>query len=220
MICGLASREVCYFVRGFPFPTSHETAIHFNVVMLNDWILVGVSGVTNGGKTSLVNYLQKAFDGCVVLHQDDFFRSEYDDKHEMIPELNHANWEALSSVDWDKLHDAVAASTSQQPPGLKLMIIDGHIIFNNPKLAKVFDKRYFFTLPRDECLTRRLTRTYDPPDVPGYFDQVVWPMYLKNLQEVRDTQTDVTYLDGTQDMDELHKEVLQDLQSFLEGREK
>uniref|UniRef100_A0A131YT53 Nicotinamide/nicotinate riboside kinase n=1 Tax=Rhipicephalus appendiculatus TaxID=34631 RepID=A0A131YT53_RHIAP len=186
--------------------------------MLNNWIFVGVSGVTNGGKTSLVNHLRKAFEGCVVLHQDDFFRSEFDPKHEMITELNHANWETLSSVDWDKLMDAVAACTSRQPAGLKLIIVDGHIIFNNPRLNELFDKRYFFTLPRDECYTRRLTRTYDPPDVPGYFDKVVWPMYLKNLQEIKDTQIDVTYLDGTHDIDELHKKVLQDLRSFLEGR--
>lgn len=186
--------------------------------MLNNWIFVGVSGVTNGGKTSLVNYLQKVFTDCVVLHQDDFFRSESDENHVMIPELNHANWEALSSVDWDKMLDAVTTSTSQQPAGLKLIIIDGHIIFNHPKLAKLFDKRYFFTLTQEECYARRLTRTYDPPDVPGYFEKVVWPMYLKNLQEIKDTQPDITYLDGTQDMDALHKEVLGDLQRFLQGR--
>uniref|UniRef100_A0A023GFR2 Nicotinamide riboside kinase 1 n=1 Tax=Amblyomma triste TaxID=251400 RepID=A0A023GFR2_AMBTT len=185
--------------------------------MLNNWVFVGVSGVTNGGKTSLVNYLQQVFKDCVIFHQDDFFRSEFDKNHEMIAELNHANWEALSSVDWDKLLDAVSACTSQSPRGPnRLVIIDGHIIFNHPKLAKLFDKRYFFTLPRDECFVRRQTRTYDPADVPGYFEQVVWPMYVKNMQEVKDTQTDVVYLDGTRDMSELHQKVLEDLQSFLQ----
>lgn len=190
----------------------------FTIAMLNNWMFVGVSGVTNGGKTSLVNHLQKAFEGCVVLHQDDFFRSKFDPKHEMITELNHANWEALSSVDWDALMDAVTACTSRKPSGLRLLIIDGHIIFNNPRLNELFDKRYFFTLPREECYARRLTRTYDPADVPGYFDKVVWPMYIKNLQEIKDAHIDVTYLDGTHDMGELHKTVLQDLRGFLEGR--
>ncbi|KAK8756563.1 hypothetical protein V5799_000731 [Amblyomma americanum] len=184
--------------------------------MLNDWILVGVSGVTSGGKTSLVNYLQQVFEDCVILHQDAYFRSEFDKKHEMIVELNHANFEALSSVDWDKLLEAVATCTSQPPRGPnRLLIIDGHIIYNHPKLAKLFDKRYFFTLPREECYVRRQTRTYDPADVPGYFEKVVWPMYLKNLEEVKDTQNGIVYLDGTQDMRELHQKVLEDLQSFL-----
>ncbi|XP_050036218.1 nicotinamide riboside kinase 1 [Dermacentor andersoni] len=186
--------------------------------MLNNWTFVGVSGITNGGKTSLLKYLQKVIPDCVVLHQDDFFRSEFDENHVMIPELNHANWEALSSVDWEKMQDAITACTSQQPAGQKLMIIDGHIIFNHPRLAKLFDKRYFLTLTREECYARRLTRTYEPPDVPGYFEKVVWPMYLKNLQEVKDTQPDITYLDGTEDMDILHKKVLEDLQKFLKGR--
>ncbi|XP_075556318.1 nicotinamide riboside kinase 1 [Dermacentor variabilis] len=186
--------------------------------MLNNWTLVGVSGITSGGKTSLLKYLQEVIGDCVVLHQDDFYRSEFDKNHVMIPEVNHANWEALSSVDWEKMLDAITASTSQQPEGQKLMIIDGHIIFNHPRLAKLFDKRYFLTLTREECYARRLTRTYEPPDVPGYFEKVVWPMYLKNLQEIKDTQPDITYLDGTEDMDILHKKVLEDLQSFLKSR--
>lgn len=185
------------------------------IAMPSNWVFIGVSGVTNGGKTSLVNYLQKIFPDSVVFHQDDFFRSEFDDKHEMIAELNHANWEALSSVDWCKFLDAIERRTSQQPAERRLVIIDGHIIFNHPELTKLFDKRYFFTLTKEQCLARRLTRTYDPPDVPGYFDKVVWPMYLKNLEEVKATTNDVTYIDGSEDMGEVHDKVLEDLRCFL-----
>jgi len=28
------------------------------------------------------------------------------------------------------------------------------------------------------------SRVYTPPDPPGYFDGYVWPMYLKNRQEL------------------------------------
>lgn len=188
------------------------------VAMPSNWIFVGVSGVTNGGKTSLVNHLQKTFPGSVVFHQDDFFRSEFDEEHEMIAELNHANWETLSSVDWCKFLDAIKVRTAQQPAERTLVIIDGHIIFNHPELAKFFDKRYFFTLTKEQCLVRRLTRTYDPPDVPGYFEKVVWPMYLKNLEEVKATANDVIYIDGSQDMGEVHEKVLEDLRGFLGSR--
>lgn len=30
------------------------------------------------------------------------------------------------------------------------------------------------------------SRVYTPPDPPGYFDGHVWPMYLKNRQEMED----------------------------------
>lgn len=33
-------------------------------------------------------------------------------------------------------------------------------------------------------LERRLKRNYIPADPPGYYDQYVWPMYLKNLEKI------------------------------------
>ena len=31
-------------------------------------------------------------------------------------------------------------------------------------------------------------RHYDPPDVPGYFDAVVWPEHLKHLDAIQEQQ--------------------------------
>lgn len=36
---------------------------------------------------------------------------------------------------------------------------------------------------------------YDPPDVVGYFEMCVWPMYEKHFKEFRD-RTDVYMLNG------------------------
>lgn len=43
-----------------------------------------------------------------------------------------------------------------------------------PKLETLFTTKFFF------CRHRH----YIPPDPPGYFDFVVWPMYLKNKEEL------------------------------------
>ena len=32
------------------------------------------------------------------------------------------------------------------------------------------------------------TRDYDPPDKPGYFEQIVWPMHLKHLELIKDQE--------------------------------
>lgn len=34
-------------------------------------------------------------------------------------------------------------------------------------------------------------RVYSPPDPPGYFDGHVWPMYLKNRQEMENMMSDI-----------------------------
>ena len=36
------------------------------------------------------------------------------------------------------------------------------------------------------------SRVYTPPDPPGYFDGYVWPMYLKNRQEMESTVSGIS----------------------------
>lgn len=180
------------------------------------WICVAVSGVTNGGKTSLVKFLGEQFPGSVAFHQDLFFRSEHDPNHEMVAQLNHANWEALSSVDWDQLIEAVERRIASPPAERNcLLVVDGHIVLNHPRLARFFERKYFFTLTKEECFRRRQQRHYVPPDPPGYFDFVVWPMYLSNKRDVEAAVSDVRYLDGASDMAEIHRVVREDLEALL-----
>ena len=75
------------------------------------------------------------------------------------------------------------------PP--KLLIIEGILILNIKELSAMFDRRYYFTLTYEECRRRRLTRTYDPSDVPGYFDMIVWPMHVKLAAELRKEYEDI-----------------------------
>lgn len=84
---------------------------------------------------------------------------------------------------------AVHPDTENIPP--KLLILEGILILNIPELAPILDRKYYFTLSYEECLRRRLTRNYDPSDVPGYFDQVVWPMHLKMSAQLRKDYQDI-----------------------------
>ncbi|XP_064464464.1 nicotinamide riboside kinase 1-like [Ornithodoros turicata] len=181
----------------------------------SDWIFIGISGVTNGGKTHLTEYLKQRFPGSVTINQDTFFRSEQDPNHVMVAELNHANWEAMCSIDWDRLLDTINETTNQPPTGEPLFFVEGHIIFNHPKLVQLFRRKYFFTLTEEECYNRRRYRTYDPPDPPGYYDLVVWPMYLKNKEEMERSVKDVIYLDGAGNQEEIHRAVGDEIQKLL-----
>ncbi|KAG8190654.1 hypothetical protein JTE90_001264 [Oedothorax gibbosus] len=185
--------------------------------MNGDWIVVGVSGCTNSGKTTLADALKEHFPGTVVINQDYYFRSEDAKEHIVIPELHHKNWEKLEAVDWDamlaKLNEILSSPTSHKNA---LLIVEGHIIFNHPELRKIFHKMYFLTLNRTECARRRSFRVYNPPDIPGYFDMVVWPMYELNLKDVRDNFPNLLFLDGADDRKKIQSIVLNDLCGYLQ----
>ena len=79
-----------------------------------------------------------------------------------------------------------------------IVIVEGFLIFNHDELMKLCDLKFFATLDYVTCAERRKLRSYDPPDVPGYFDQTVYPYYIKNLADMTklDANNQICYLDG------------------------
>ncbi|XP_076338141.1 nicotinamide riboside kinase 1-like isoform X2 [Tachypleus tridentatus] len=139
-------------------------------------------------------------------------QEEYSDKHEMIPELQHVNWESLSSIDWNSLMSKLFELMRHEPPtGNPLLIVEGHLIFNYFPLMQMFDKKYFITLSKEECWERRRVRIYSPPDPPGYFDKCVWPMYMKNKKEIEENVMDVVIFDGAEETISILEKILNDI---------
>lgn len=185
--------------------------------MNTEWIVVGVSGCTNAGKTTLADALKEHFPGTIVINQDDYFRSDDSKEHIIIPELNHKNWEKLEAVNWDAMMERLEEIASSKPPQKHaLLVVEGHIILNHPEIRKLFHKIYFLTLNREECARRRRTRVYNPPDIPGYFDIGVWPMFELNLKDVKANCPNVTYLDGADERKNIQSIVLNDLSLYIE----
>lgn len=72
----------------------------------NKWLIVGISGVTNGGKSVLAQLLHSNIPNSKIIKQDDYFLPVDSPNHVFVAELNHNNWEILSSLDMKKfLHD-------------------------------------------------------------------------------------------------------------------
>jgi uridine kinase len=81
------------------------------------WIVVGISGITCGGKTTLAsklfNYFQEhrghelktgiEINRVEILNQDNYFRPVDDPKHKHVKRLNHINWEIIESIDTDRM---------------------------------------------------------------------------------------------------------------------
>lgn len=77
------------------------------------WIIVGVSGVTYGGKTTLAKLLHEKFANSAIFSQDNYFFPGNDIRHTIIPELNHVNWEIMSSLDMEKMRSDVSSVLSR-----------------------------------------------------------------------------------------------------------
>ncbi|KAK3097356.1 hypothetical protein FSP39_008977 [Pinctada imbricata] len=97
----------------------------------------------------------------------------------------------------------------------KILIVEGFRMLAYKPLAQLFDKKYFITISEAVCKERR--RVYVPPDVPGYMDKVVWPEYLNHLRELKQ-ETNIEYIDGTEDQDAVKEKILQNIFQFLDTK--
>ncbi|KDR12668.1 Nicotinamide riboside kinase 1, partial [Zootermopsis nevadensis] len=183
------------------------------------WLIIGVSGATCSGKSILATSLQKELPGSSLICQDDFFLPVDSELHTTIPALNHINWEIISSLDMERMHAVTEnllvsgikitnGCDDKQTSGVSILIIEGFLIFNDKKLADLCHRKYFLTLTKEQCWARRHIRTYDPPDVPGYFDQCVWPEYEKHRDQVFKEVPNVILIDGNRDKTSIMRQVL------------
>ncbi|XP_055318496.1 nicotinamide riboside kinase 1-like [Sitodiplosis mosellana] len=85
-------------------------------------IVIGISGITGGGKTTLSTRLYEflnnpqnsnVYNGfrinqVVLMHQDKYFYTRDSPHHKWIPEINFINREILSAMDMDKFAEDVS----------------------------------------------------------------------------------------------------------------
>ncbi|KAK2178622.1 hypothetical protein NP493_537g00008 [Ridgeia piscesae] len=176
--------------------------------------IIGIGGVTNGGKTTLSARLKQQLPNVHILNMDCYYWPDDSPHHIMLPQFNYANWEVPSSVDFVRLladTEKWVETVRKQPPGGRhILLIEGILIYNFRPLLQYFNKKYAFTLSLQECRTRRRQRRYVPPDPDGYFDAIVWPHYLENSMQI-EQQNDIVYLDGSVDVDVTFQQVFTDI---------
>jgi len=181
-----------------------------------DHIVIGLSGVTNSGKTTVSNKLKTTLPNIKVFNMDDYFLAEEDPRHLPLPQFNnYANWEIESAVDFDKLTKDIRSWKETQKSGEKaVLIVEGIIIFKRRDLVNLCDKKYFLTLPKDLCWERRQLRTYLPPEPAGYFEAICWPEYLRHREELQQLD-DIEYVDGMKSEEELYSKIHGDIVNAL-----
>ena len=198
-------------------------------------ILLGVSGPSSCGKTTLARLLTRIFPHTSILHADDFYFP--DSQIPMRGDLQ--DWDCAEAIDVKKLvaalkrlkagesveavHDGVASTEipEEEVKGVKaaideealerlkndvaaweknlkserkdwarspLVIIDGFLLFGDSvrEIRDELDIKILLRSTYEDSKQRREARSgYNThegywEDPPGYFDDIVWPNYVKN----------------------------------------
>ena len=143
----------------------------------------GLGGGTNSGKTTLCQQLAAHYPNCYIFNQDKYFKTL--EEATLSFGDSEVNWETTQALKMDLL---TADVKKEMQNGHDVIIVEGHLVLNHPPLVELYNGTVFITLPYDLARTRRLTRTYDPADYPGYFENVVWPGYLLIVEEVKENE--------------------------------
>ncbi|XP_061776829.1 nicotinamide riboside kinase 2-like [Nerophis ophidion] len=197
-------------------------------------IIIGIGGVTNGGKTTLTNRLLGTLPNCCVVHQDDFFKKP--DQIE-VGEDGFRQWDVITALDMEAMVSTVRGwqenpvkfarshgvclspgaeeCDSSKEERIHILIVEGFLIYNYKPLIDAYDKCFYISLPYEECKRRRSTRTYTVPDPPGLFEGHVWPMYLKHRKEMESNCDRIEYLDGLTSKDDIYDHVFGSIQNAL-----
>ncbi|XP_052633834.1 nicotinamide riboside kinase 1 isoform X3 [Harpia harpyja] len=134
-------------------------------------LVIGLGGVTNGGKTTLAEKLKKMLPNCDIISQDDFFKPESEVETD---ERGFKLYDVLDALYMDEMVKSIrnwmksptsSGVVMQEPQNtcdnlkdtedVYILIVEGFLLYNYKPLNELWNRRYFLTLPYEECKRRR-----------------------------------------------------------------
>eukprot|EP00935_MAST-01C_sp_MAST-1C-sp1_P002247 g2247.t1 len=140
-------------------------------------LLIGISGATRSGKSTLAHKLQSWAcahlhdDEIQVIHQDAFFK------------LKSAK-EKPDALDIDSFVSAIdeAMRSAHAAEGKKIVIVEGFLAFHDEALSSRFDLQVWLDISKNECQKRRFATK---PVTEKYFEETIWPAYIEYRDRIR-----------------------------------
>ena len=129
--------------------------------MKKDICIVGIAGGSASGKTTIVNNIKELFQNDIELISHDNYYLSNDDK--TMEERVKLNYDHPSSFDTDKMieddytqHTRAKEVVEVHPK--KVIILEGILILEDPRLRDLMDIKVFVDTDADERLMRRILR--------------------------------------------------------------
>uniref|UniRef100_A0A8B9CJE0 Carnosine N-methyltransferase n=1 Tax=Anser brachyrhynchus TaxID=132585 RepID=A0A8B9CJE0_9AVES len=171
-------------------------------------LVVGLGGVTNGGKTTLAEKLKEMLPNCDIISQDDFFKPESEVETD---ERGFKLYDVLDALYMDEMVKSIhnwmnsrtcSAVVTEEPQNTRdsvkntedvyILIVEGFLLYNYEPLNELWNRRYFLTLPYEECKRRRRTNMHERVNrterqfksLPAN-QQCLLPQFLPHLDKIR-----------------------------------
>ncbi|PKL36936.1 uridine kinase [Candidatus Peregrinibacteria bacterium HGW-Peregrinibacteria-1] len=166
-------------------------------------IIIGIAGASGSGKTLLSSNLVKVLgsDQVALLKEDSYYRDLSDLSIEERATVNFDHPDALEHAllkeQLEKLKNKqeieipvynytthTRTKETQKLAPRKIIILEGILLFADPKIRELLDIKFFIDTPLDICLGRRIQRDIIERgrDIAGILDQyhqTVRPMYFE-----------------------------------------
>ncbi len=172
-------------------------------------LIIGISGGTGSGKTTVVNQIVKHLptDEVCVISQDSYYKATDDLSYEQRTKIN---FDHPRAIDFDLIVEHLIALKAghiiEQPVysfvshnrtidtvkthPRKVVIVEGILIFNNEDLRNLFDIKIFVHADTDERLVRRVRRDItergrDIDEVLNRYQDTLKPMHLQFIEPTK-----------------------------------
>lgn len=169
-------------------------------------LIIGISGGTGSGKTTIVNHIlsQLPPNEVVIISQDNYY---HDSSHLPLEERFKINFDHPDSIDFKLLTkhiNALKKGKSIEQPSYsfishsrtgevtitnpkKIIIVEGILVLTNPELRNLFDIKLFVHADADERLIRRIRRDIrergrDLDEVLNRYQSTLKPMHEKFIE--------------------------------------
>lgn len=142
-------KDVKYSIIGLCEP---NIIIYKKVIMIKKSLIIAVSGVTAGGKTTIINELKKKMKSAKSLHFDDYdFEGEVDDFHQWV--MNGADYNVWNLEPLKK--DILKFIGDNE---VQYILLDYPFAYKNDLIKPFIDCAIFIDTPLDIAMARRVLR--------------------------------------------------------------
>merc|ERR1712050_799461 len=163
-------------------------------------IVVGVSGVSCGGKTTVAsglnNWLNKSEQNATLIMQDDFYKPASELPINSI--TNFPEFDEPESVRMDLIKDKILEWLDEpvelDQEDAQILIVEGTMIFTDPEICDLCDLRYLVHVDFAVAEYRRSLRNYKIPDPPEIVARNIWPKYIKHREIFRQLKNKYNFM--------------------------